>query len=85
MDITEICIVGAIIIIAIVMGAYYTKGKRRFLKVMFGVCSGIAVLYPAQFIIGLFGQSISINLLTISVSAVMGIPGVALISALSFI
>lgn len=58
---------------------YYKNAKRRFSKLLFGVLSGIAALYPAGYIATALGGVLNVNLFTLLVSGTLGIPGTALL------
>lgn len=81
----EIILTISLIILAVIMIVYYSKCKRKFAKILFGVLSGVAVLYPVQIMISALGGDLYVNLFTISVSAVLGIPGVVLLGIASFL
>ncbi|WMJ24425.1 pro-sigmaK processing inhibitor BofA family protein [Paludicola sp. MB14-C6] len=81
----EIVLMISLIILFVIMCVYYSKCKHKFIKILFGFCSGIVLLYPVKLILSSFGHIIDINIITISISAILGIPGVALIAALSFL
>ena len=85
MDINELVLTGGLILLAIVMIAYYAKCKRKFSKLLFGLFSGVLVLYPAQMMITALGGSLYVNIFTVSVSAILGIPGVVLLGITSLI
>lgn len=83
MDIKEVFIIAGLFILLVIICMYYAKCKCGFLKkvcfLFFGALSGMAVLYPTQLILSHFGYAFSINLFTLSVSGILGIPGVALL------
>ncbi|MEG0692416.1 MAG: pro-sigmaK processing inhibitor BofA family protein [Oscillospiraceae bacterium] len=85
MDIKEIILTAGVIILAVIMIVYYSKCKRKFTKILFGLFSGVAVLYPVQILIAALGGSLYVNIFTISVSAILGIPGVVLLGIVSFL
>lgn len=81
----EIGLILSLILLFVIMCVYYSKCKHKFVKILFGLCSGIVFLYPVKLILSNFGYVIDINIITISISAILGVPGVALIAALSFL
>ncbi len=85
MDIKEVLLTISIIAIAIIMFTYYAKCKRKFTKLLFGLFSGIAVLYPVQIMITAMGGILYVNIFTLCVSAILGIPGVVLLGIASFL
>ncbi len=85
MDGQEWILVAGIAILLVITCAYYSKSKKRIRKMLFGSLSGIAVLYPVQLAMSSFGYGISMNLFTVAVSAVLGIPGVVLLAASQFL
>lgn len=85
MDLFEIALLSSLIILFVLMIAYYSKCKQKIVKLLFGICSGIVLLFPVQLILASLGVNISINILTLSVSGILGIPGVILITAISIL
>lgn len=85
MDMLELSIIVALGILLVILVAHYTKGKMRFAKTLFGICSGVALLFPVQYLLAYLGYGITVNIFTISISAVLGVPGVALITALCLV
>ncbi|MFZ2537426.1 MAG: pro-sigmaK processing inhibitor BofA family protein [Oscillospiraceae bacterium] len=85
MDIKEVVLTISIIILAVIMLVYYSKCKRKFTKLLFGLFSGIVVLYPVQIMITAMGGSLYVNIFTLCVSAILGIPGVVLLGVASFL
>lgn len=85
MDIKEIILTITIVLLCIVMGMYYSKCKGKFKKILFGFISGVAVLYPVQIMISAMGGIFYVNIFTVSVSAILGIPGVILLGITSFL
>ncbi len=85
MDIFEICLLATLLILFVIIIYYYAKCKKRFSKIIFGFCSGIAFLFPAKLILGYFGYQLSINIITLAISSIIGIPGVAIIVAMSIL
>jgi pro-sigmaK processing inhibitor BofA len=85
MNTLELFLIAGLILLFIIMCIYYSKCKQKFIKVLFGLCSGIVVLYPVKLILSSFGILININIITITIAAILGIPGVALIVAFSFL
>lgn len=79
----EIIVLIVLAFLFIIMCSYYAKRKRGIVKFIFGVSSGIIFLFPVQLILGSFGIHISINILTLTIAGILGIPGVVLITALS--
>lgn len=79
MDGSEVWLVAAIIILAVIMCIYYSKSKHRFTKLLFGALTGVGMLYAAHFLLAAAGITLSANLFTLSVSAILGIPGVVLL------
>lgn len=84
-DIKEIYLCAGIIVLFVVMLGYYIKTKRRFVKLFAGVLCGIGALYPAGFIVAALGGVLQLNVFTASVSALLGIPGVLMLSAASLL
>lgn len=83
MNTMEIIITVVLFLLLILMAWYYMKCKQKFVKMLFGICSGVLMLYPAQMILSNFDVAININVMTVSLSAILGIPGVILIVAFS--
>jgi hypothetical protein len=81
MDWQEICLLGGIFVLFTVMFVYYRRCQGGLRRALLGGLTGIALLYPAQWILTSFGYALSFNLFTIAVSALLGIPGVALLIA----
>lgn len=79
MSSSEAYLVVGIIILAVIMCIYYAKSKHRFTKLLFGAVTGVGMLYAAHFLLSAAGISLSANLFTLSVSAILGIPGVILL------
>lgn len=82
MKVFEVVLVGVIVILCVIMITYYIKSKGGVGKFIFGVGSGIATLYLASFALTSMGYILSVNLLTITVSAILGAPGVLLLVGL---
>lgn len=76
MGIFEGILIGAIVILGIVMLRYYIHSKRGFAKFIVGVGSGVGGLIALAYILP---QYFSLNVISICVSAVLGLPGVALL------
>ena len=72
---------GGIILLFIILVMIYSKGKHPIGKLFLGGISGVAALFPVQMALSAAGYEISWNLFTIAVSAVLGLPGVALLAA----
>lgn len=81
MDLPEMLLLGGLLLLMTIMCGYYLKSRRRIVKLLFGSLSGVALLFPAQLILNGCGVPFAMNLFTVSVSAVLGIPGVALLTA----
>lgn len=79
----EFFLVVGIIVLMVIMIYYYAKCKRRFTKLLFGAISGAGLLFPACWILNAMGYVFSVNVFTVSVSVVLGMPGVILLSAAS--
>lgn len=79
METKELILTAGVIILLVVMIGYYSKCSHKLKKLLFGSLSGVAVLYPASLIIGAMGYGLTMNLFTVSVSVLLGIPGVALL------
>lgn len=85
LDMLELSVIVALSILLVIAILYYTKGKMRFAKLLFGMCSGVVLLFPVQYLLTYLGYGISVNIFTIAISAILGVPGVALISALCLV
>lgn len=85
LSIYEIGLILLLIIQFIIMIKYYLSCSKRFSKLCFGFASGIATLYPTLLVISYFGGQISINIFTLSVVSILGIPGTLLIAVASVI
>lgn len=79
MQYAEGLLVAGLVLLAVIMLVYYAKSKRRFTKMFVGAMSGAALLFPAQWILAAMGAALSVNLFTVSVSVILGIPGVLLL------
>lgn len=75
----DIIIAAVIVLLFIIMLWYYKNAKRRISKFLFGVISGVVMLYPAGFIVSAMGGVLNVNLFSVAVSSVLGIPGVAVL------
>jgi len=80
MDWKEYVLLGVLLLLFVVMYLYYSKCKRKFGKVLLGALSGVAVLYPVQLVLAAMGFSVTMNLFTVSVAVILGIPGVVLLA-----
>lgn len=69
-------VLGAIIII-------YTIKKLQFRYILMSALSGLAALFAADFVCSFFDMNIPLNVFSMSVSAVGGIPGVILLNLLN--
>ena len=67
------------IILCVIMFVYYIKSKKKISKFIVGVGSGLGSLLACSYILNGVGYAISVNFATLSISAILGIPGVALI------
>lgn len=85
MDIKEIILALCIAALTVIMLVFYSKCRKRFSKILFGFLSGVIVLYPVQMVVSAVGGMLSVNLFTLSVSAVLGIPGVVLLGVSAFL
>ena len=85
MELFEIALVASLIILLVIFMSYYAKSKHRFVKILFGICSGVAFLFPVKLILVYFGYQFSINIITLCISSILGIPGVALMAAIAII
>lgn len=81
MDPKEWFLLGGLIVLFVIMGCYYARSRKRMRKMFFGTLTGVAVLYPATLILTAFGITLTMNLFNVTVAAILGIPGVALIVA----
>lgn len=81
----ECLVLGCLLLFAVILFIYYTKSKKKISKLLFGAGSGVVMLFPAYWILSALGYSFTINIFTVSISVVLGIPGVILVSALSFL
>ena len=72
-------IIGSLIILCIVMMGYYIKSKRKISKFLVGVGSGIGSLLIVSYILENIGYDLSVNVISIIISGILGIPGVAVI------
>lgn len=79
MDIKELLLAICIAILAVIMLVYYSKCKKKFSKLLFGTLSGVAVLYPIQILITSLGGILYVNLFSVCVSVILGIPGAVLL------
>lgn len=79
--VSEGLLAGGVILLFVILVMIYSKKKRLIGKLLYGGISGVAVLYPVQLALSAAGYEISWNLFTIAVSAVLGLPGVALLAA----
>lgn len=84
-DTGELLLALGIVILTVIMLMFYSKCRRKFSKILFGFLSGVAVLYPISFLVTALGGTLCVNIFTVSVSAVLGIPGVVLLSVISFV
>ena len=78
---TEGMLLTGIGVLFIVMGMYYARSRRRYRKMLFGSLTGIAALYPASLAMAAAGFPVTMNLFNVTVSAILGIPGVLLLLA----
>lgn len=85
MERNEIFLVIGIVILAVAMFIFYSKSSKRFTKLIFGAFTGTGSLFLAHWILTSAGYVLSMNLFTFSVAAVMGIPGVLLLSIVQFL
>lgn len=85
METTELFLLGGIAILAVIMCIYYSKCRHCFAKLLFGAASGALLLFPAHWLVGALGQALSVNVFTLSVSAVLGAPGVLLLAVAAFL
>lgn len=81
----EIGLVISLIIQLVIMFKYYSTCNKKFSKFCFGFSSGILSLYPTIYIATHFGGSITINIFTITVASILGLPGTALIAIASLL
>lgn len=72
-------------IIAIINIWYCKSTKHPWKSGFLGGVSGILALIPAQFLLGYFGFSFAINLMTMLLSLLLGIPGVILCAVYTII
>lgn len=79
----EIGLIVLLIILFFIMIKYYSSCSKKFSKFCFGFSSGIITLYPAIYVISHFGGNISINIFTLTIASVLGIPGTILIAVAS--
>lgn len=73
-----------LILSGIFIGIFALK-KMKFTQILLVITSGISALLACDFVLSLFGQNMPVNLYTLSISAVGGIPGVILLSLLKTI
>jgi len=76
-------IVGSIILYIFIYLCY--KPLMFFFKIACHGIIGIAALIICNIICGFFGVAVGFNIITATVAGVLGLPGVALLYALSFI
>lgn len=76
---TEGILIAGLIILSVIMIVYYIKSKKKVSKFLVGVGSGLGSLLVFSYILGGAGYALSLNFVTIAISAILGIPGVALI------
>lgn len=81
----ELMFTASIIVLAVIMITYYTKTKKRLSKFIFGVGSGIGGLYLISMIVSNMGFQLPINLLTLTVSGILGVPGAVLLLAIMLV
>lgn len=83
----EIIVLGIVAVLAVAMLWFYAKSKNKIVKLLFGACSGIGVLFPAGYILEAvgYGRCLPVNVFTLSVSGILGIPGVALMAAIQLL
>ena len=85
MERSEIFLIIGMVILTVAMCIYYAKSRRRFTKLFFGALTGAGALYLAHLILAATGYILSMNLFTFSVAAIMGIPGVLLLTVAQFL
>lgn len=68
--------------ISIFMLVFYLKQKHPVKSVLFGSLSGLISLLAAKGILVLFGIMLPLNLFSVCFSAVLGVPGAAVLSIL---
>ena len=61
----------------------YTLKRCRLRFAMLSACSGIAALIAADLVCGYFDFNLPINIFSLAVSAIGGIPGVILLNVLT--
>lgn len=76
----ELFLTIGLVVIAALMLWYYAVTGKRIRKLIFGSVSGLLLLYPAQWIVTAMGGVMTVNLFTTTVAALLGIPGVAVLS-----
>lgn len=76
MSMFEGIVIAVVVILAVIMLRYYIKSKNGFGRFFVGVLSGIGGLIAVS---TLFPQYFCLNILSICIAGVLGLPGVALL------
>lgn len=64
------------LIVAVPVVYYYLVTKSRFKKFLFSSTTGVLSLFLLNILSSFMGLTISMNVLTITISIILGIPGV---------
>ena len=82
---TEGMLLAGIAVLFVIMGIYYARSRHRYRKMFFGALTGVAALYPASLAMTAAGIPVAMNLFNVTVSAILGIPGVMLLLVSRFL
>ena len=76
---------GAVVVAAVIMIIYYWKSKKPIKNAFLGIFSGAAGLLLVHFLGNYIGISLPLSIFNISVSLILGVPGVITLIILHFI
>ena len=82
---TEWDIAAIIIFLFLIEIIIWHKKKKKLVGICFNVCTGLLALFPVSYLLSQAGISLPVNLMTGTASAVLGPPGVALLSGVVFV
>lgn len=81
---TEWILTAALILLLLLQLWIWHRKRKKLAGLCFNACTGLIALFPMSFLLAQAGLSLPVNFLTVTASAVLGAPGVALLSGAVF-
>lgn len=75
MNFFDIGLIAIVLLSIIIMGVYYIKSKHTIRNLFIGSVSGVATLFIAKYALSQFAVVVSVNIFTIIISLILGVPG----------